>query len=100
MEKYMELIVRLAVRFCDYVLANSIFYLMMLALLGLICYIAGEIIRKKSLTEIAQGQRLTIPYYKPLFLGLDIGGIALMLIAAILLYFAGGYDAFFAKVGW
>lgn len=77
----------------------EILILMLLGVIGFLAYTAGDNIRKKSLTLAAQNQATSFPY-KPVALSLMIFGVALMIIVAIMLYFAGGYAALFAKLGW
>lgn len=66
---------------------------------GFLIYLVGETIRKKGVVKAVEGQASDFPY-KPVALCLNILGVAVMIVVAVLLYFAGGYDPLLAKLGW
>ena len=73
--------------------------LTILGVIGFVAYKVGDGMRKQNILLAAQTQATSSPY-KPVALSLIIFGVALMIISAIMLYFAGGYAALFAKLGW
>lgn len=90
---------QIVIQLIAFIWQHRIFYLVMLTLMGLVAHVAGEILHKKTLDKIIQGQNVS-EIYKPLALSLSIGGMVLMIIAAIALYFVGGYDPFLERMGW
>ena len=98
MEGFLKIATYFVLRTHDFILQYQIPILFMMGFVGLITYAVGEGIRKKGLAAISQNQATDFPY-KSVALSLNIMGVGFMIIAAILLYFAGGYDAAFIKLG-
>lgn len=82
-----------------FAMKHSVALLIFFGIVGFIIYLVGDAYRKKGLTLTAQNVATEFPY-KSVALSLNLLGVVILFVVAVLLYFAGAYDPFFAKLGW
>lgn len=79
--------------FKDFVIQHLGFYAFMIFAIAMVAYFGGEAVRKYCQNAIIQGKPMSFPY-KQVSLVLNILGIVMAIFAAVVMYFAGGYDRF------